>query len=130
MTEGQELILIVDDEADIRDAVIRSNKLAHRSFKEAENGLEALTLLKEYPFNVIVCDITMPKMSGPQLLVIAREMGLETPFIFISGHAGSDVLSQIKDTGKVKFLEKTSIRGLSQTITQVISEETAQKSTR
>jgi CheY-like chemotaxis protein len=125
-----EIVLIVDDEADIREAIVLSNQLTHRSFKEAANGQEALELLKVETFDAIICDVTMPKISGIELLKLTRELGITTPFVFISGHAEEDVLRQIDNKGSVKFIEKTSIRQLPQVVTELIENHKLQKSMR
>lgn len=121
--KNPENILIVDDEADIREAIVLSNRLAHRSFKEAGNGQEALDLIKSEAFDAIICDVSMPKISGIELLKFARELGVTTPFIFISGHAEEDVFAQIENKGAVHFLEKTSIRQIAQVVTDLIEKQ-------
>lgn len=128
--EKIECVLVVDDEVDIREAIILGNKLSHRSFKEAENGYEAFKILKVEEFSAVICDVSMPKVSGIELLKMVRELGITTPFIFLSGHAGDEILSQIEDKGIVKFLEKTGIRQLPRVITESINEHELQKSKR
>jgi len=128
--KNPETVLIVDDEADIREAIVLSNRLSHRSFKEAGNGQEALEFIKSESFDAIICDVSMPKISGIELLKFARELGITTPFIFISGHAEEDVLGQIDNKGSVKFIEKTSIRQLPQVVTDLIENDRLQKSMR
>lgn len=118
-----ENILIVDDEDDIREVIILANKLPYRTFKEAANGLEALALIKEEKFSAIICDISMPKISGIEVFTITRDMGITTPFIFLSGHAGEDILSKIKNKGTVQFVEKTNIRQLAQIISEIINKD-------
>ena len=125
-----ETVLIVDDEADIREAIVLSNRLSHRTFKEAGNGQEALEFIKSESFDAIICDVSMPKISGIELLKFARELGIATPFIFISGHAEEDIVSQIDNKGSVKFIEKTSIRQLPQVVTDIIENHKLQKSMR
>ena len=128
--KNPENVLIVDDEADIREVIVLSNVLTHRSFKEAANGQEALELIKSETFDAIICDVSMPKISGIELLKLTRELGITTPFIFISGHAKEDVLGQISNKGLVKFLEKTCIRQLPQVVTELIENHRLQKSMR
>lgn len=118
--QNPELILIVDDESDIRETIILSNKLAHRKFKEAANGQEALDLLKTEKFDAVICDISMPKISGIELLKMTREIGIETPFVFLSGHAEEEILKRIENKGVVRFVEKIGIRKLPQVITDLL----------
>jgi len=55
------------------------------------------------------------------LLKLVRELAIMTPFIFLSGHAEEDILSQIENKGTVLFVEKTLIRQLPQIVTDIIA---------
>lgn len=114
-------ILIVDDEADVREAIILTNKNSNRTFHEAADGEAALNLIKDFSYDAIICDITMPKFSGIELLKLTRELGINSPFIFLSGHAEEEILSQINNAGAVKFVEKIAIRSIHQTLTETLN---------
>jgi two-component system chemotaxis response regulator CheY len=72
-------ILVVDDSAMMRKIVLRTLKMAEIEFDtvlEAGDGVEALTILRASPVNLIMCDINMPNMSGLELLVKIKEENL------------------------------------------------------
>ena len=71
-------ILVIDDDQDIREVaqMISSEHLKERATTEyfhASNGLEALNICFEHKFDLIFCDIKMPKMDGLSFMKILRE---------------------------------------------------------
>ncbi len=117
---NEENILVVDDEPDIREGIILLNDIESRNFQSASNGVEALELLKKHHFDVVVSDISMPKMPGTELIKKARELGIETPFIFISGLSDSNVGEKIKDLSNWHLIEKTDIKKISSLISELL----------
>jgi len=79
-------ILVVDDEKNIREALVKW--LATSGFEAlgAENGLAAQRLLQEEAFSAVVSDLRMPGLDGLQLLAWCRSEGPDLPFIMISAH--------------------------------------------
>ncbi len=87
------LVLIVDDEQDIRRLVKRAIKQSGWESIEAGDGLEALEYFQDQekkPLGdrvvAIICDVRMPRMTGPHFLVALREEKILTPFIFFSSN--------------------------------------------
>ncbi len=79
-------ILIVDDEDNIREMLSRHFRFLGYDVEEAANGQEALQRMAEKRFDVVISDISMPKMTGIELLeVIKREYPM-THFIIITGY--------------------------------------------
>ncbi len=99
-------ILIVDDEKSIR-ATLREI-LEYEKFKvdEAKDGEEGLDLLKQGPYDLVLCDIKMPKMDGLELLQKAIEEGVDAPFIMISAHGTIDSAVEATKKGAFDFLQK------------------------
>ena len=88
------LILIVDDEPDLRDAVGMILESAGYRVVRAANGPEALSCLDAHTVDLVIADIAMPEMNGYQLLERVREHPKWThiPFVFLSARAlDSDV---------------------------------------
>ena len=79
-------ILIVDDEKSIRETLKEILEYEGYEIEEAENGELALKQIKKYNYDVVLCDIKMPKMDGMELLGKAGEVAPELPFIMISRH--------------------------------------------
>ena len=85
-------VLIVDDEPQIARALARA--LRHHEVVIAPGGVEALRLLAERRYDVILCDLSMPEMSGPQLFeeLRRRHPGAERRVIFVTGGAVAEEL--------------------------------------
>ncbi len=79
-------LLIVDDEADIRDAVARHFRLSGYDADTAENGRQALEMLENHRYDVVISDIIMPEMNGPDLLRAIREQYPMIHVVMMTGH--------------------------------------------
>ena len=81
-------ILLVDDEPLIRDLVGRVLKGQGFGVMEAENGREALALFKKHPSRVslLLTDVIMPEVSGPELAVEILRLRPQLPLLFISAY--------------------------------------------
>ncbi|MCB9378021.1 MAG: sigma-54-dependent Fis family transcriptional regulator [Holophagales bacterium] len=99
-------VLIVDDEASIRESLRMILEFEGYRIEEAADGLEALRIVRERPPDAILLDIRMPEMDGLDALKTLRERGYEMPVLMISGHA--DVASAVEATrrGAFDFFEK------------------------
>jgi len=99
-------ILVVDDEKTIRFTL--REILEYEKFKvdEAKDGEEGLEMLKQGAYDLILCDIKMPRMDGLELLRKAMEEGIETPFIMISAHGTIDSAVEATKNGAFDFLQK------------------------
>lgn len=81
--------LVVDDEEEIRTILKEYLHLFGIKAQLASDGLEALELLKDHPFDYVLTDLKMPKMSGIELIHEAKKMGhLHCKFILITGSLG------------------------------------------
>lgn len=87
-------ILMVDDEAAIRQAVNWFLTDAGYRVDEAENGLEALDLVKAGPYDLIILDLKMPYLDGRQFLEAMREDHLRIPVLVISAIESGEKLYQ------------------------------------
>jgi DNA-binding NtrC family response regulator len=102
----QDRLLIVDDEADIRE-VLRESLASHVDLIfEASNGLEALERLKTNSVHAILSDVNMPKMTGLELLKTLRARGDETPFIVLTGFGEKKMVVEALRLGAFDFLDK------------------------
>jgi len=98
-------ILIVDDEELIRNVIKEYSTMEGYKVSEAENGLEALELVKMNDFDLIVMDIMMPKMDGYQAIKEIKKIK-SIPFIILS--ARSDEIDKLYgfDLGIDDYLTK------------------------
>jgi two-component system nitrogen regulation response regulator NtrX len=99
-------VLVVDDEAAIRDSLHMILEYEGYRVEEAANGSQALTRVGERAPDAVVLDIKMPEMDGLELLKALRERGYDMPVLMISGHA--DVATAVEATrrGAFDFFEK------------------------
>ncbi len=79
-------ILIVDDESDIREMLSRHFTFEGFNVLKADDGIEALEVLKLYKVDIIITDIIMPRMTGVQLLEIVHKEFPMISVIMITGY--------------------------------------------
>ena len=90
-------ILVIDDESGIREVLCDSLHIAGFETAAAADGFDALKLMREESFNLIIADINMPRMDGYELLTRMREMGNETPALMLTArHDSQDVTRGFK----------------------------------
>lgn len=105
-------VLIIDDEPEIRELVKRTiARLGHKA-NLACQGLEAIEMLKENPFDVIISDLQMPDMDGYQFFDYLQKHHPAIPFIILSGHSHRGDREYFKNLYSVKeFLSKPLDKG-------------------
>lgn len=82
-------VLIVEDDNLIRNGLVKiigKMNIPSLSLFEAKDGIQALEMFKETPFDIIITDIKMPHMDGLQLLDNIKAMNTKTKFIILSGY--------------------------------------------
>lgn len=99
-------ILIIDDEKSIRRALKEILEFEKFEVHEAENGLEGLELALNQIYDIIFCDIKMPKMDGMELLAQFQKENIETPIIMISGHGNIETAVESIKMGAFDFIQK------------------------
>ncbi|GHA21493.1 hypothetical protein GCM10007989_16040 [Devosia pacifica] len=101
-------ILCVEDEADLRADLCEELVANGYVVDEAGNGHDALALLRAQRYDLVLCDITMPRMSGLELLrQVRQEQGLgELPFVFLTALAGRQDIIAGKQAGVDDYLTK------------------------
>lgn len=99
-------ILIVDDEELIRSTLKEILEYEDHDVSTAENGKEGLDKILAEDFDVVLCDIKMPKMDGMEVLSAALEQKPETQFIMISGHGTIDTAVEATRKGAFDFIQK------------------------
>ncbi|SDM97030.1 sigma-54-dependent transcriptional regulator [Kriegella aquimaris] len=101
-------ILVIEDEAAIRRVLVKilSEENDVYSVEEAEDGLKGLETIKNNDFDLVLCDIKMPKMDGVEVLEAARKIKPEIPFIMISGHGDLDTAVNTMRLGAFDYISK------------------------
>ncbi len=99
-------ILIIDDERSIRKTL--NEILSYEGFKidEAGDGEEGLKLFSDKTYDVVLCDIKMPKIDGLEFLVKANEINADVPVIMISGHGTIETAVDAVKKGAYDYVSK------------------------
>ncbi|MFN8352037.1 MAG: sigma-54 dependent transcriptional regulator [Flavobacteriales bacterium] len=99
-------ILVVDDEKAIRNALRDILEHEKHTVEEAEDGAAGLEKAKKGGFDVVLCDIKMPKLDGLEFLQKLMAHNDEVPVIMISGHGTIDTAVDALKKGAFDFIEK------------------------
>lgn len=78
-------VLVIDDEAIVRDSIVAYLEDSGFDVIEAENGQEGISVFNSQKPDVVLCDLRMPKMDGLSVLQNIHEVSADTPFIVVSG---------------------------------------------
>ncbi len=99
-------ILIIDDEKNIRYSLREILEYEKYEVDEAKDGEEGLEKLTKQNFDIVLCDIKMPKMDGLEVLEKAMELGKDTQFIMISAHGSIEAAVEATKKGAYDFIQK------------------------
>lgn len=106
--EEKSRLLIVEDDSDIRKLLNHFLKDCADEIIEAENGAEALNLVKQSEFDTILSDIEMPQMNGLKFLAYVRSLGQMTPFVVLTAHGDHSRALEALSLGAYDFITKDS----------------------
>jgi two-component system, NtrC family, nitrogen regulation response regulator NtrX len=99
-------ILIIDDEKAIRKALTEILSAEGYKTEEAGDGEEGLKKFKEKSYDVVLCDIKMPKLDGIEFLQKATESNSDVPVIMISGHGNIETAVDAVKKGAFDYISK------------------------
>ena len=101
-------ILIIEDEEPIRRVLTRilSEESEDYQISEEEDGKLGLNRLLKEEFDLVLCDIKMPKMDGIEVLQKAKEKEIFVPFILLTGHGNVDTAVEAMKIGAYDFILK------------------------
>ena len=99
-------ILIIDDERPIRSTLKEILEFEKFQVDDAEDGKVGFDLIKKNKYELILCDIKMPKMDGMEVLEKSISLGIDTPFIMISGHGNVETAVEAIKKGAYDFIQK------------------------
>jgi CheY-like chemotaxis protein len=101
----QAMILIVEDDAIVRNSLTLVLRAHGHEVMEARDGPEALTLLNKRDFGLVITDLVMPKLNGFDLVDQIRSRWPRTPILLISGYVSEDAGKTILG-GVAEFMHK------------------------
>ncbi|MFD0763106.1 sigma-54-dependent transcriptional regulator [Lutibacter aestuarii] len=101
-------ILIIEDEAAIRRVLkkIISEENETYEVEEAEDGLKGIEMISKSDFDLVLCDIKMPKMDGVEVLEKVKSLKPEIPIVMISGHGDLDTAVNTMRLGAFDYISK------------------------
>ncbi len=101
-------ILVIEDESAIRRVLVKilAEENDDYEVQEAEDGLSGIEIIKKEDFDLVLCDIKMPKMDGVEVLEAAKKIKPEVPFIMISGHGDLDTAVNTMRMGAFDYISK------------------------
>jgi DNA-binding NtrC family response regulator len=100
-------VLVVEDLEDTRNTLVELLRLVLKlDVEAAENGEQALTMLTEKPFSLVITDLRMPKLSGMKLIEEIQERRLPVTVIVTTGHGGVAEAVRAMRLGAYDFLTK------------------------
>jgi DNA-binding NtrC family response regulator len=101
-------ILIIEDEAAIRRVLtkILSEESDTYKVEEAEDGLSGIEKIKNEDYDLVLCDIKMPKMDGVEVLEAIKKIKPEIPVVMISGHGDLETAINTMRIGAFDYISK------------------------
>ncbi|RZA08850.1 MAG: response regulator [Proteobacteria bacterium] len=99
-------LLIVEDEPDLREVYVEILSLIGCRILEAKDGAEALAIMEKNEIHAVLSDISMPTMTGLELLQIVRERFGLLPFVIVSAFGSKENAIEALRLGANDFIEK------------------------
>src|SRR5210317_1785299 len=101
-------ILVIEDEAAIRRVLVKILSEENNTYtvEEAEDGLIGIEKIRKEDFDLVLCDIKMPKMDGVEVLEAVKKLKPEIPIVMISGHGDLDTAVNTMRLGAFDYISK------------------------
>lgn len=101
-------ILVIEDEAAIRRVLVKILSEENKTYQleEAEDGLVGIEKIKDEEYDLVLCDIKMPKMDGIEVLEAIKKIKPEVPVVMISGHGDLDTAVNTMKMGAFDYISK------------------------
>ena len=99
-------ILVADDDERLRIGLVENLELEGYQVAAARDGAEAIALIANSSFDLIVSDVVMPSATGVELLSAVRRRHLDTPFILVSAFVSEDLVTRALGEGLFALLYK------------------------
>jgi excisionase family DNA binding protein len=103
---GRPRILVVDDEASIRDLLSKTLALAEYDVDVAPDGRSALDRMRVYPYDLLIADLKMPGMDGLSVIREAKRYKSDLPVIIITGFSTESSAIEAVNLGVAGYLTK------------------------
>lgn len=97
--KSRKKVLIVDDEPSIRKLIKAYLYYSGAEFYEARDGATGYLKFKNIKFDLLIIDVTMPKVSGPELIRTIRTVDKDIKILMLTSCAEKEVIEKVKDYG-------------------------------
>ena len=105
-TTDRPRVLVVDDEASIRDLLAKTLSLAEYDVDTAPDGRSALERLRLYPYDLLIADLKMPGIDGLAVIREAKRLNANLPVIIITGYSTESAAIDAVNLGVAGYLTK------------------------
>ena len=102
----QAKVLVVDDEEVVRRSYVRSLAGEHCNVEVAGNGQDALEVMGQRPFDVVLLDLLMPGMNGMTVLKTIKQKWPESEVVVITGYPAVETAKEAVTLGAYDYLAK------------------------
>lgn len=121
---AEEVILVIEDDAAVRSALVATLETLNYRTLEAANGRDALAILEQgEEVALVLTDLVMPEMGGTALFRALQRRGAAVPVVMLTGHPLEEELQKLQEQGLAGWLLKPpTLERLSEVITQVLGE--------
>jgi len=101
-------ILVIEDESAIRRVLVKIIGEENKTYKvfEAEDGLVGTEMVRDNDYDLVLCDIKMPKMDGVEVLEAIKKIKPEIPVVMISGHGDLETAVNTMRLGAFDYISK------------------------
>jgi two-component system, cell cycle sensor histidine kinase and response regulator CckA len=100
------LVLVVEDEGPIRKLIVAMLAMDGYEALEAEDGAEALPIAMAEPIDLLIADVVMPGISGPELITRLKDRGMAMRYLLTSGYSGDSLDAVHGISQRIPFLSK------------------------
>jgi len=99
-------LLIIDDEKSIRKTLREILEYEKYQVDEASDGAEGIAMVQKEKYDIVLCDIKMPKMDGIEVLDKIMQLSSDIPVVMISGHGNIETAVEAVKKGAFDFIAK------------------------
>lgn len=115
-------VLVVDDDDDVRSALVETLIILGYSVSQAADGLAGLEVMAETSPDLLIIDYAMPRHNGAEIVKMARAQGYNMPVIFASGYSDQAALNEAVDVKANLILKPFTIATLMQELQKVLAQ--------
>ncbi len=114
-------ILIIDDEQKLLKLISMLLSKKGLQIDTANDGIEGVEKLNARQYELVICDLNMPRLDGIGVIKKARSSGINTPFVFFTGHGNETLMIESLKYGARGFINKPHFDNLENLIDEILA---------